>query len=311
MSKIKLINDNFFAPRPRNEKVLLKLNRSVDLILTDPPYNIADSGKVTKAHGKVWSNADAWGDRFKDKFTPEEYDAFVRRFLRMSFCLLKPGGSLVVFMDDKYTGVMTRFAEHINLKQHERNKKEPPGFLHKKNIHFNKVNCVPKLRAFNYASAVEVAVWLMKPQIKGTKTKPSIFNYRKPTKGLRHPDGALNIKEYHNTYSSNTFFYNIGKKRTHHECEKYTTMLQPLIETHSNPGSLVLDPFFGGGNSALVCCELDRNYVGFDIDEEAYGNAQNLLAELMATGSCEKTSKAILEELRRRGRGEETEGSDA
>lgn len=307
MSKIKLINDNFFSPRPKNERLLLKHNESVDLLITDPPYNIADSGKVTKVQGKLWSNADAWGDRFQDKFTEDEYDEFIKRFLRMSFCLLKPGGSLVAFVDDKYTGVMTRFAERINLKNHEKNKKAPRGFLHKKNIHFNKVNCVPKLRAFNYASAVEVAVWLMKPAIKGSKTKPAIFNYQSPTKGLRHPDGELNIKAYHNTYSSNTFFYNIGKKRTHHECEKYTSMLQPLIETHSNPGSLVMDPFMGGGNSALVCYELGRNYIGFDLDTEAFNNAQELLAELVATGSCDNASKRILEALREKGRGEEKE----
>jgi site-specific DNA-methyltransferase (adenine-specific) len=81
------------------------------------------------------------------------------------------------------------------------------------------------------------------------------------------------------------YFYNIGSKRTHHPCEKYEAMLKPLIETHSNPGSVVLDPFFGGGNSSLVCQELRRSYIGFEINPEWYTKAKKMLQAQIANDS--------------------------
>jgi len=44
-------------------------DNSVDLILTDPPYNIGDSNKRTKVGNKIVSNKEAWG----------EWDQYVRR----------------------------------------------------------------------------------------------------------------------------------------------------------------------------------------------------------------------------------------
>jgi len=289
VSKIKLIHDDFFNPGLRHKKFLFGLRGQVDLLLTDPPFNIADKGKVTKTHGKLYSNAQAWGTQFKDSFTPGEYDRFMKEFLRQAFVLLKPGGSLVTFIDDKYSGVLTRFAELINRDGHKKDPRQPMGFAHKKNIHFVKVNCVPKVRQYNYASAVEVAVWLVKPRLgKGaSQAKPEIFNYHPPTKGLKVYDEngkpKLDVREYHNTYTSNVFFYTIGggKKRSTHPCEKYTAMLTPMIETHSNPDSLVVDPFLGGGNTALTCWELGRNFVGIEIDEGWYQKASKLLATHM------------------------------
>lgn len=287
MSKIRLIHGDFFDPQYAQKLAKVKF----DLIVTDPPYNIADRGKVTKAHGKIYSNKEAWGDVFKDSFTREEYDEFIKRFLRSSFVLLKPGGSLVTFIDDKYSGVLTRFAEEINAESHEKNPEQPRGFAHKKNIHFVKVNCVPKIRAYNYASACEVAVWMVKPRLgKGKSTaKPAIFNYQKPTKDLRYPNGDLDIRRYHNTYSSNVFFYNIGNKKFGHPTEKYEDMLRPLIETHSNPGSVVLDPFAGSFMSGLICRRLGRSYVGFEIDEQWVIKARAAIAEEISSSNEQNT----------------------
>lgn len=277
MSKIKFIHGDCFDPRYTDK--LMKIG--IDLVMTDPPFNIAEHGKVTKAHGKIWSNKDAWGDVFKDNFAPEEYDEFIKKFLRYSFVLLKPGGSLVTFIDDKYAGVLIRFAENINAEGRAKNPQQPAGFAHKKNIHFVKVNCVPKIRAFNYASACEIAVWLVKPRLgRGSSTaKPEIFNYKKPVKNCRHSDGELDIRRYHNGYSSNVFFYNIGNKMMGHPTEKYEDMLRPLIETHSNPGSIVLDLFAGSFMTGLVCSKLGRHYVGFEIDGQWVTKARLALTE--------------------------------
>jgi len=169
--------------------------------------------------------------------------------------------------------------------------KVPFGFKFKNQLMFFKTNSVPKIRTSNYGSAYEVAVWLVKPQdVK--KATPEIFNYNPPIKNLRlYPDtafekgkvakkyGKLDVAEYHNTCSSNVFLYSIGSKKTGHPCEKYEKMLQPIIEHHSNPGSLIVDPFAGGFNSGLVAKKLGRKYVGFELEQEWFDKAIELLKE--------------------------------
>ena len=302
LPKTKLVGEDFFNPSKKNKKFLLSLKGKVDLILTDVPYNIADKGKVTKCQGKLYSNAQAWGDEFKDCWTEEEYEEFIEKFLRRSFVLLKEGGSLVTFCDDAYAGVLARIAKKINMKAHlksveeKKRPRQPEGFAHKKNIHFLKTNWVPKIRAFNYASAVEVAVWLVKPRLRGSsKAKPEVFNYQKPEKGLRvyrklkddkFVDAGVDIDKYNNLGSSNFFCGSIGggkKMKGDHPCAKYDWMWRPLLEHHSNPGDVVLDPFMGGGSLAPICRELGRNFIGFEQNPKWHKKAVRRMAEVIAS----------------------------
>lgn len=270
--RIYLINDDCFDKS--YDTFLQTLPGGVDLVLSDPPFGIADKGKVTKAHGKIYSNKQAWGSEFKDEFTESEYDSLIRSFSERAFSFLKDGGSLVSFIDRRYSG---KFADIC----------EESGFIYKGEITFVKNNFVPKVRAFSFGSATERAVWLIKPNSgrtpkgnKVAKTKPLIFNNKKAQKNLRHACGALDIKSYHNTASSNVFFYNIGRKRTGHPCEKYTAQLKPIIEHLTNEDSWILDFFGGGFNCALVSHELKRRFVGFELDKKWQINAKKLLLDL-------------------------------
>lgn len=60
----------------------------------------------------------------------------------------------------------------------------------------------------------------------------------------------------------------IGNKL--HPCEKPVDLLKFYIENSSNEGSIVLDPFMGSGSTAIACKELNRKYIGYEIDKEYY-----------------------------------------
>jgi len=94
---------------------LRSLNIEVDLVVIDPPYNIADKGKVTKAHGKIYSNREAWGDEFQDSFSRSTYDDLIGAFLKRAFSILKDGGSLFCFIDRRYSGVLADIGESSGL----------------------------------------------------------------------------------------------------------------------------------------------------------------------------------------------------
>ena len=67
----------------------------------------------------------------------------------------------------------------------------------------------------------------------------------------------------------------IGNKT--HPTEKPVELNKILIENSSNVGDVVLDPFMGTGSSGLACKELNRNFIGVEIDEKYYNIAKERL----------------------------------
>ena len=59
----------------------------------------------------------------------------------------------------------------------------------------------------------------------------------------------------------------------YHPTQKPQKLLKRLILASSNEGDVVLDPFMGGGSTAVACIENNRNFLGFEIDEEYYSNS--------------------------------------
>lgn len=52
------------------------------------------------------------------------------------------------------------------------------------------------------------------------------------------------------------------------------------ILTWSNPGDLVIDPFMGSGTTLAMAHENNRNFIGFEIDEEYYNMCQSRIKKL-------------------------------
>jgi len=69
-----------------------------------------------------------------------------------------------------------------------------------------------------------------------------------------------------------------GKKtKGQHPTAKPTDLYKWLITRYSKEGDTVLDPTFGSGNSGLVCKELNRNYIGIEMNEDFYKKAEERL----------------------------------
>lgn len=54
----------------------------------------------------------------------------------------------------------------------------------------------------------------------------------------------------------------------YHPTQKPQKLLERLIIASSNEGDIVLDPFMGGGSTAVACVSMNRKYIGFEIDPE-------------------------------------------
>jgi site-specific DNA-methyltransferase (adenine-specific) len=53
-----------------------------------------------------------------------------------------------------------------------------------------------------------------------------------------------------------------------HPTEKAVSILTPLIESFSQPGDFVLDPFAGSGSTLVAAALTGRNAIGIELEEK-------------------------------------------
>ena len=107
-----------------------------------------------------------------------------------------------------------------------------------------------------YLSGVEIAVWFKK---RGHKT----FNAHCKNTVFRHPNG----------------------RNKYHPTEKNMNLWNELLMDCTNEGDIVLDPCMGSGTTGVACVNLNRDFIGIELDEGYFEIAKNRIQE--AIGSKE------------------------
>lgn len=74
---------------------------------------------------------------------------------------------------------------------------------------------------------------------------------------------------------TDVLYYNrvVGNKQLHQN-QKPTDLCKFLISKSSNPNDTVLDCFMGSGTTGVACQELNRNFIGIELDAEYYEMAK-------------------------------------
>lgn len=62
-----------------------------------------------------------------------------------------------------------------------------------------------------------------------------------------------------------------------HDTEKPVELMKILIENSSNENDVVFEPFMGVGSTIIASKELNRKYIGCEIDEDYFNIAKNVL----------------------------------
>ena len=106
-------------------------------------------------------------------------------------------------------------------------------------------------------------------------------------KGIKAVSGRAtkNYKMFPNVTESILFLYKDPKpfvrtlladidfyeeKPRYHPTQKPQKLITRLLNASSNPGDFIMDPFMGGGSTAIACINENRKFVGFEIDYEYY-----------------------------------------
>ena len=74
------------------------------------------------------------------------------------------------------------------------------------------------------------------------------------------------IQEFYN-YPTDVLFFNVETKPVH-PTQKPVPLLEYLICTYTNEGDTVLDNCMGSGSTGVACVNLNRNFIGMELQQE-------------------------------------------
>lgn len=224
--------------------ILLKNIQSstMDVIVADPPYNLG------KDYG---NNHDLKGF--------EEYLEFSRLWLKEAYRILKPTGTIYVFM-----GV--RFISYIyNILDRELQ------FNFNSWITWHYTQGLGKTKGFSPRHD-DILMF--------TKTEKYIFNLddiRVPQKYYRSVNNMRGANPGDVWQFSHVHYCN--ENRQNHPTQKPEGLIERMVLASSNENDMVLDPFSGSGTTLRVCQQLNRNCIGIELNPEYIDSTKQRLAQ--------------------------------
>ncbi|MGB2409082.1 MAG: site-specific DNA-methyltransferase [Paracoccaceae bacterium] len=220
-------------------------SNSIDLIFADPPYNLQLKGDLHRPdNSRVDAVDDAW-----DQFSSfAAYDRFTNEWLKAARRILKPSGAIWVI--GSYHNI---FRVGSALQNH--------GYWILNDVVWRKSNPMPNFRGKRFTNAHETMIWASKSE--GAKYT---FNYealKALNEGVQmRSDWVLPICNGHERLKDEN-----GDKA--HPTQKPESLLHRVLVGSTNPGDVVLDPFFGTGTTGAVAKMLGRDFIGIE-REAAY-----------------------------------------
>ena len=215
--------------------------KSIDLIFADPPYNLQLSQELYRPNmTKVDAVDDGW-DQFSDF---KQYDTFTREWLSACNRVLKDTGTIWVI--GSYHNIYRVGSIMQDL-----------GFWFLNDVVWIKSNPMPNFRGVRFSNAHETLIWAQKKQ--GAKYT---FNHH----AMKSLNDDLQMR------SDWEIPLCTGKERIKlngekaHSTQKPEALLYRVILSSSNPGDVVLDPFFGSGTTGAVAKKLHRHWIGIERD---------------------------------------------
>lgn len=276
-------------------------DNSVDLLLTDPPYNISEVGANPEwtdpvtGENKNGIHNQKFDEAFEEDWDSVTHDEFVVQLSDWSkiwAAKLRKGSAFAIFISDRYISYLWQALEAAGL--------EP-----KRVLTWKKPAAVPFNRKVNPVSGCEYIVWGIKPGGKRTfnatieagtiverfslADKISSIVYR----AVRESAPGTSISQVLDSVKAeaervtkdrkktadnkiecvipNTITYSGGLGRDKiHPTQKPEEILKYLICLCSRPGDTVLDTFAGSGSTGMAAAALNRRAVLIERDAKMF-----------------------------------------
>ncbi len=248
----------------KSSKIMSEIeDKSVDLVVTSPPYNInINYGNTTKKGKTIKTKS----KKYKDNLEEKEYRNLLKNVFDECKRVVKEDGSIWINIKNRYkNGVIVspfwieEYFEDMYLKNiiiwnfdwgGSTNKRFAPRYeyvywftKHKSNYKFNLDDV--KVPALNY--------------------RPDRYKNQ-----LKNPSDVWRIPMVSGNYL----------ERTGHPAQYPEKLIERVILAGTNKGDIVLDPFMGSGTTAVVAKKNKRNYIGYEIENEYIEMANSRLKNI-------------------------------
>jgi len=236
---------------------------SVDLIFADPPYNLQLGGDLTRPDNSL---VDAVNNDW-DKFASfAAYDEFTRNWLKAARRILKPDGAIWVI--GSYHNIFRVGAAIQDL-----------GFWILNDVVWNKSNPMPNFKGTRLANAHETLIWAARSQ----EQKKYTFNYDALKAGNEDIQARSDWWTFPICSGGERLKGEDGRKS--HPTQKPEALLHRIIVGTTNPGDVILDPFFGTGTTGAVAKLLGRHFIGLERDADYIEVATRRIANVRTLGA--------------------------
>lgn len=218
-------------------------DKSVQLIVTDPPYNL---------------NKDYGNNQDKLKF--DDYLEFSRKWLSEAKRILADDGTIYIFMGMRYISYIYSILE------------QELGMTFNSWITWHYTQGIGKTKGFSPRHD-DILMFTKNPK----KFVFHLDDIRVPQKFYRSVNNMRganpgNVWEFSHMHYCN-------KNRKKHPTQKPEGLFERMILASSNEGDIVLDPFVGSGTALRVCQQTCRKGIGIDINPEYIEMTNERLAE--------------------------------
>jgi modification methylase len=230
---------------------------SIDLIFADPPYNMQIKGDLWRPDFSKVNGVDDHWDKFENY---QAYDSFTVAWLKAARRLLKDEGAIWVI--GTYHNIYRVGKQLQDL-----------GFWVINEIIWEKTNPMPNFMGVRFTNAHETLIWAKK-----TKESKYTINYHamKPFNDGKQLRSVWKLPICK------------GKERVRvkgeslHSTQKPLALLYRVLLASTNPGDVVLDPFFGSGTTGAAAKVLHRNWIGIEKDSRYIAVAQRRINKMKA-----------------------------
>ena len=237
---------------------------SVDLVFADPPYNLQLGGTLLRPDNSHVDGVSADWDRFGHHGTDDPhasfaaYDQFSEEWLRAVRRVLKPDGALWVIGSYHNIYRLGRTVQDL-------------GFWILNDIVWVKTNPMPNFHGTRFANAHETLLWCAM----GRKSR-YCFNYAQ----TKEANDAMQMR------SDWLFPLCVGAERLKtdgrktHPTQKPESLLYRILMACTDPGDVVLDPFFGTGTTGAVAKKMGRRFIGLERDDAYIAAARERISHV-------------------------------
>jgi site-specific DNA-methyltransferase (adenine-specific) len=224
-----------------------------DAIFADPPYFLSNGGISCHAGRMVKVDKGDW-DKSRG---PELNHEFNLEWLKRCQRVLKPNGTIWVSGTHHVIFSIGYAMQQL-------------GFKILNDIAWEKPNPPPNLSCRYFTHSTETVLWAAKNE----KSK-HVFNYQEMRKVTgKQMKTVWREKEFPIGEEEMPLIWTMSapsngeKIYGKHPTQKPLALVERCIMASTKPGDIVLDPFLGGGTTAVACARLKRGCVGIEMEEE-------------------------------------------